>query len=149
MVHDEWERTSWIFNLGTAEILARPRDGVMDAHVYPAVEVYDRQDQEGGRWKVIPVLEELKARAKSGRPVESVHAPSPAHDEGPFHGAGLTNLDYALCLSRWVRVSWASEVFNCSAPDTGNMEVLHFYGTPNRRPNGSRLCWPAKSARPF
>jgi acyl-CoA dehydrogenase len=105
----------------------------MDAHVYPAVETYDRQDEAGDRWKVIPVLEELKAKAKAEGLWNLFLPPSPEHDEDEFHGAGLSNLDYALCSEQMGRVSWASEVFNCSAPDTGNMEVLHRYGSHEQK----------------
>ena len=105
----------------------------MDAHVYPAVATYDRQDAEGERWKVIPVLEELKAKAKAEGLWNLFLPPSSDHDEGEYHGAGLTTLDYALCSEQMGRVSWGSEVFNCSAPDTGNMEVLHRYGSPEQK----------------
>jgi len=73
----------------------------MDAHVYPAVETYDRQDDAGDRWKVIPVLEELKAKAKAEGLWNLFLPPSPEHDEDEFHGAGLSNLDYALCSDKW------------------------------------------------
>jgi acyl-CoA dehydrogenase len=105
----------------------------MDLHVYPAVETYAAQDAEGERWKVIPILEELKVKAKSEGLWNLFLPPSSAHDDGDYHGAGLTNLDYALCAEQMGRVSWASEVFNCSAPDTGNMEVLHRYGSGEQK----------------
>jgi acyl-CoA dehydrogenase len=105
----------------------------MDAHIYPAVETYEAQHAEGERWKVIPVVEQLKAKAKAAGLWNLFLPPAPAHDEGDYHGAGLTNLDYALCAEAMGRVSWAPEVFNCSAPDTGNMEVLHRYGSPQQK----------------
>ena len=107
--------------------------GFMDEHIYPAVETYARQSAEGDRWKVIPVLEELKAKARAAGLWNLFLPPSPHHDEGEYHGAGLTNLDYALCAEQMGRVSFASEAFNCSAPDTGNMEVLHRYGTREQK----------------
>jgi acyl-CoA dehydrogenase len=105
----------------------------MDAHVYPAVDIYAAQNAEGERWKIIPVLEDLKARARAEGLWNLFLPPSPGHDEGDYHGSGLTNLDYALCAEQMGRISWASEVFNCSAPDTGNMEVLHRYGSPEQK----------------
>jgi acyl-CoA dehydrogenase len=105
----------------------------MDLHVYPAVETYAAQDAEGERWKVIPILEELKVKAKSEGLWNLFLPPSSAHDDGDYHGAGLTNLDYALCAEQMGRVSWASEIFNCSAPDTGNVEVLHRYGSGEQK----------------
>ncbi|MBP7335285.1 acyl-CoA dehydrogenase family protein [Niveispirillum sp.] len=85
------------------------------------------------RWKVIKVIEELKPLAREAglwnlfMPPHSGH---PRVDDGfVFEGTQLTNLEYALCAEEMGRVFWASEVFNCSAPDTGNMEVLYRYGT--------------------
>ncbi|HEY1723079.1 MAG TPA: acyl-CoA dehydrogenase family protein [Magnetospirillaceae bacterium] len=101
----------------------------MDKHVYPAVEHYEAQQAQGDRWKVIPVVEELKTKAKAEGLWNLFLPPSPDHDEGDYKGAGLTNLDYAMCAEEMGRVEFGSEVFNCSAPDTGNMEVLHRYGS--------------------
>ncbi|MCZ8313792.1 acyl-CoA dehydrogenase family protein [Phreatobacter sp.] len=103
----------------------------MDAHVYPAIPTYDAQMEGFGanRWQVVPVLEELKAKAKADGLWNLFLPPSSEHDDDEFHGAGLTNLEYAMCSEQMGRVGFGSEVFNCSAPDTGNMEVLHRYGS--------------------
>ena len=95
----------------------------MDTHVRPAVPIYKQQDEAGERWKVIPILEELKKKAKA-EGLWNLFLPPSSHDDDEFHGAGLSNLEYALCPSRWATSAGRSEVFNCSAPDTGNMEVL-------------------------
>jgi alkylation response protein AidB-like acyl-CoA dehydrogenase len=103
----------------------------MDAHVYPAIPTYDAQMEGFGanRWQVVPVLEELKAKAKAEGLWNLFLPPSAEHDDDEFRGAGLTNLEYAMCSEQMGRVGFGSEVFNCSAPDTGNMEVLHRYGS--------------------
>jgi alkylation response protein AidB-like acyl-CoA dehydrogenase len=97
----------------------------MDRNVYPAEEVYAAQMQEardkGNPWIVVPVVEELKEKAKS-QGLWNLFL----NESG--HGAGLTNLEYAPLAEMMGRVGFASEVFNCSAPDTGNMEVLERYG---------------------
>ncbi len=107
----------------------------MDAHVYPNAKTY--KDQLAGfgpdRWQVIPIIEELKPKARAEGLWNLFLPPNEQHDEGDFHGAGLSNLEYALCAEEMGRVMWASEVFNCSAPDTGNMEVFHRYGTPEQK----------------
>ncbi|WFU38223.1 acyl-CoA dehydrogenase family protein [Bradyrhizobium sp. CB82] len=105
----------------------------MTKHVRPAVPIYNQQDHSGERWKVIPVLEDLKKKAKAEGLWNMFLPPSKEHDDDEFHGAGLSNLEYALLSEQMGRISWASEVFNCSAPDTGNMEVLFRYGTKEQK----------------
>ena len=104
----------------------------MTRHVRPAVPIYRKQDEEGPRWKVIPILEELKAKARAEGLWNMFMPPNP-HEDDEFRGAGLTNLEYALLAEEMGRISWASEVFNCSAPDTGNMEVFMRYGTKEQK----------------
>jgi alkylation response protein AidB-like acyl-CoA dehydrogenase len=116
---------------------ARWRDRVrefMRAHVHPAIPAFEAQTRREGaaRWTVIPVVEELKARAYA-EGLWNLFLPPSEHDEEGYRGAGLSNLDYALCAEEMGRVGFASEVFNCSAPDTGNMEVLHRYGSPEQK----------------
>ena len=94
----------------------------MREEVYPAEERYRVEVAEGPRWKVIPVVEELKARARA-EGLWNLFLP-----ESDL-GAGLTNLEYAPLAEEMGKVIFAPEVFNCSAPDTGNMEVLARYGS--------------------
>ncbi len=114
------------FNDRTKELVGRVQD-FMDRYVYPNEGVYYEQLDEGdNRWKVIPILEELKEKAR---------------EEGLWNlflpeselGGGLTNLEYAPVCEVMGRINWGPEVFNCSAPDTGNMEVLERYGTPEQK----------------
>jgi len=98
----------------------------MVANVYPHEEMYRRQIDEGDRWGVPPIIEELKAQARDAG-LWNLFLPDSEH------GAGLTNLEYAPLCEIMGRLPMASEVFNCSAPDTGNMEVLARYGTDEQR----------------
>jgi alkylation response protein AidB-like acyl-CoA dehydrogenase len=104
----------------------------MDKHVRPAVPVYKQQDETGERWKVIPIVDELKKKAKA-EGLWNMFMPPNEHEDDEFHGAGLTNLEYALLAEEMGRIGFSSEVFNCSAPDTGNMEVLLRYGTTEHK----------------
>ena len=103
-------------------------DQFMTKHVRPAVPVYQQQDEEGERWKVIPVVEELKKKARA-EGLWNMFMPPSAHEDDEFRGAGLTNLEYAPLAEQMGHIGWASEVFNCSAPDTGNMEVFMRYAS--------------------
>ncbi|MGY3410682.1 hypothetical protein ACVWZV_006795 [Bradyrhizobium sp. GM5.1] len=102
--------------------LMRKLDSFMDRHIYPNEERFYREAEELGPWKVYPVVEELKPRARA-EGLWNLFLP----DSG--HGAGLTNLEYAPLCEVMGRSHLAPEVFNCSAPDTGNMEVLERYAT--------------------
>ena len=112
------------------------RDRVRDfiaREIAPRDAEYHAQEQEGERWKVIPVIEDVKKRARAAGLWNLFMPPAsgrvPVDDSFAFEGEQLTNLEYALCAEEMGRIGWASECFNCSAPDTGNMEVLHRYGT--------------------
>jgi acyl-CoA dehydrogenase len=98
----------------------------MDEHVYPNEPTYFRQLDEGGRWRIPPALEDLKARARAAE-LWNLFLP------GREHGAGLSNLEYAPLCEMMGRSPIAPEACNCSAPDTGNMEVLARYGTPEQQ----------------
>src|SRR6266853_6853069 len=108
----------------------------MDQHVYPSVAEQARQEKQY-HWKTLPIAEELKARAKAAGLWNLFMPPSPPGeclDESfRFESPGLSNLEYAPLAEIMGRVRFASEVFNCSAPDTGNMEVFHRYGTAEQK----------------
>ena len=98
---------------------------------------YDAQQREGERWKVLPVVEELKEKAR-GEGLWNLfmppsHGATPVDDSFEFDGPGLSNLQYAFCAEEMGRILWSSEAFNCSAPDTGNMEVINRYGTREQK----------------
>jgi len=106
--------------------LARRLTAFMDEHVYPNEDRHVREVAEGDRWQPGALLDELKAKARD-QGLWNLFLPD---GEG---GPGLSNLEYAPLCEIMGRVLWAPEVFNCSAPDTGNMEVLLRYGTPEQR----------------
>jgi acyl-CoA dehydrogenase len=97
----------------------------MDEHVDPHEKTYHAQGAADDRWQPRPVIDELKALAQTAG-LWNLFLPDSEH------GAGLTNLEYAPLCELMGRVPWSAEVFNCSAPDTGNMEVLVRYGTPEQ-----------------
>jgi len=104
--------------------------GFIDAELVPELDAMKQDAARPGidRWQPSPRIEALKARAKADGLWNLFLPPSEKHDDARYHGAGLTNLEYAPCAEAMGRISVASEIFNCSAPDTGNMEVLHRYG---------------------
>jgi acyl-CoA dehydrogenase len=94
----------------------------MDEHIYPNEQTFYDQLNTGERWAVVPVIEELKERARAAG-LWNLFLPDSKN------GSGLTNLEYAPLCEIMGRVLFAPEAFNCSAPDTGNMEVLERYGS--------------------
>ena len=108
----------------------------MDAHIYPNEAVFQQQleanTQAGKRWTPVPLLETLKDKAKEAG-LWNLFLPQDSAEIAGVQGAGLTNQEYAPLAEIMGRVGWASEVFNCSAPDTGNMETIARYGTAEHR----------------
>lgn len=102
----------------------------MDEHIYPNEKIFFGEiaanRQAGDAWKPTRIVEQLKAKA---REAGLWNLFLPESDQG----AGLTNLEYAPLCEIMGRALWSAEVFNCSAPDTGNMEVLARYGTPEQQ----------------
>jgi acyl-CoA dehydrogenase len=94
----------------------------LDEHVYPNEKLHDEQVSQGDRWQPAPIIEELKPKARAAG-LWNLFLPESEY------GAGLTNLEYAPLCEIMGRSLMAPEVFNCSAPDTGNMEVLARYAT--------------------
>jgi len=107
--------------------LEKKLQAFMDEHVYPNEETYGRQLDEGAsRWEIPPIMEELKAKAKVAG-LWNLFLPESKR------GAGLTNLEYAPLCEIMGRSGIAPEVFNCAAPDTGNMEVIDRYGSEEQK----------------
>jgi len=105
-------------------------DAFMQQHVFPNERrFYDEVEENtrtGARWTPTKIVEELKAKARA-EGLWNLFLPESTH------GAGLTNLEYAPLSELMGRVPWASEVFNCSAPDTGNMETIERYGNAEQK----------------
>lgn len=95
----------------------------MEEYIYPNEERHLQEAESLGPWKVLPVIEELKPKARAAG-LWNLFLPESEH------GSGLSNLEYAPLCEIMGRSLLAPEVFNCAAPDTGNMEVLARYGTP-------------------
>ncbi len=118
------------------EIRDRVRDFMHD-RVRPRLGDFHRELRTEPRFKVVQVIEDLKVHAKADGLWNFFMPPAsgrePVDGSFVFEGEQLSNLEYALCAEEMGRISWASEVFNCSAPDTGNMEVLLRYGTRQQK----------------
>jgi len=108
----------------TKELLERLQ-AFMDTYVYPNEKRY-HEEVAANRWVTPPVIDELKAKAKEAG-LWNLFLPESEH------GAGLTNVEYAPLCEVMGRVHFSSEIFNCSAPDTGNMETLIRYGTEEQK----------------
>ncbi len=107
--------------------LASQLDEFMQRHVFPVEKLYHEQvEAADNRWSTPPLMADLKTRAKE-EGLWNLFIPG---DHDKHGGAGLSNLEYAPLAELMGRVLWSSEIFNCSAPDTGNMEVLMKYATP-------------------
>jgi acyl-CoA dehydrogenase len=110
------------YSTKTRELQKRLRR-FMDENVYPNESQYHAEINSGDRWQPLRLIEDLKAKAKV-EGLWNLFLPEIS---------GLTNLEYAPLAEEMGRVYWSAEVFNCSAPDTGNMEVLERYGTPRQK----------------
>ena len=112
-------------NAKTADLLARLR-AFMDAHIYPNEKAYYEEVATGDRWAHVTLIDRLKPLAKEAG-LWNLFLPESTH------GAGLTNLEYAPLCEEMGRVHWCPAVFNCAAPDTGNMETLERFGTDEHK----------------
>jgi acyl-CoA dehydrogenase len=108
------------------EVLRQRLFAFMDQHIYPNEAHYEEEIAAGDRWQPSALMEELKAKARKAG-LWNLFLP------GSSQGAGLSNLDYAPLAEIMGRSELAPEAFNCSAPDTGNMEVLERYGTEEQK----------------
>jgi acyl-CoA dehydrogenase len=102
----------------------------MDEHIYSNEAVFHRQVAEGDRWQAVPIIEELKEKARAAG-LWNLWLPKNLSYEG--HGVGLSIMEYAPLCEIMGRSHIAPEVFNCSAPDTGNMETILLFGTEEQK----------------
>ena len=104
----------------------------MDEHIYPAESAYTAElaanTAAGKRWSALKTVEDLKVKARNAG-LWNLFLPVDSAAASGYEGAGLTNQEYAPLAEIMGRVQWSSEVFNCSAPDTGNMETIARYGS--------------------
>jgi len=113
------------YSAKTLDLIAQVSD-FMDEHIYPNEAAFFAEINRGDRWQPTEIMETLKARARAAG-LWNLFLPE------SDHGAGLTNLEYAPLCELMGRAFIAAEVFNCSAPDTGNMEVLARYGSEEHK----------------
>ena len=108
----------------------------MDDHIYPNEKAYhdelEANTKAGKRWTALQTVETLKKKARAAG-LWNLFLPVDSARHSGYEGAGLTNQEYAPLAEIMGRVPWASEVFNCSAPDTGNMETIARYGSDEIR----------------
>jgi acyl-CoA dehydrogenase len=112
--------------------LQKKLETFMDEHIYPNEARFEKEIKEGDRWQPTRIIEKLKPKARAAG-LWNLFLPD-SED-----GAGLTNLEYAPLCEIMGRSTMAPEIFNCSAPDTGNMEVLARYGTPEQKERWLKL----------
>ena len=110
------------YSTKTSELQKRLQE-FMDENIYPNERAFHDEVNFGDRWKPLQLIEDLKKKAKA-EDLWNLFLPEVS---------GLSNLEYAPLAEIMGRVYWSAEVFNCSAPDTGNMEVLEKYGTPAQK----------------
>lgn len=122
MIYDISKRMNFDYSKQTQELQKRLQV-FMDENIYPNEKAYHEEINSGDRWQPLRLIEDLKAKARS-EGLWNLFLPEVSE---------LTNLEYAPLAEIMGRVYWSAEVFNCSAPDTGNMEVLERYGSAEQK----------------
>ena len=116
----------------------------MDEHIYPnEAEYYAYTKDQNNHWTQPPFMEDLKAKAREAG-IWNWFLPREYEPWSP----GLSNVEFAPLAEVMGRAPWSFEVFNCSAPDRGNMEVLAKFGTAAQQERWLKPCWPARSDPP-